>query len=400
MYRALVFLVAVLSLFSASAATAGTPSASGTCTKIGAKTTIKKVAYTCVKSGSKKVWAKSSSVKPTLAPVTEPTKTATPPLVPEPKPEIPTSFDDLFEKRTGISWSAWSQVSKTVATSSPRSGKLEVYTGPNTTPYFDDYPRVIGLVSRAFPNFAIPARTVVIRYAYSDLHWAEDFMKSAVSAQEYDQLQRNESGHLVDSNCQMTEQSCGGAKAITSLSGVAFILQGIQKQVNRKDPTQDARVFQGQVEAHEFFHTMQDIAVKISSAKGNVWGLRWLVEGGAEWAQNVTMNSDSYEAYLTFLKNDCQGMCATMTEAQILEFLELGERATDKYERWLGYNLGSRIIEVLVALRGQESILEIYTKIADGATFDSAFKAIYGIEWKKAKPSIAKAIASNIADRS
>jgi hypothetical protein len=58
--------------------------------------------------------------------------------------------------------------------------------------------------------------------------------------------------------------------------------------------------------------------------------------------------------------------------------------------------MGSLVIEALVSLKGQDSILEIYAQMGNKLTFNQAFKAVYGVEWSYAIPILAKTIHANL----
>jgi hypothetical protein len=57
------------------------------------------------------------------------------------------------------------------------------------------------------------------------------------------------------------------------------------------------------------------------------------------------------------------------------------------------YNVGAKVAEALVVLKGVDSILEFYRLGAQGQTFESAFQTIYGISWTEAKPILVEAIS-------
>ncbi len=81
------------------------------CKKAGTTSTINGLKYTCVKSGKKLVWSKGVKVS-TPAPTPTPTVTPSPTPTPTPTPTaepivLPTSFEDLYEKRKGVSLAAW-----------------------------------------------------------------------------------------------------------------------------------------------------------------------------------------------------------------------------------------------------------------------------------------------------
>ena len=90
-----------------------------------------------------------------------------------------------------------------------------------------------------------------------------------------------------------------------------------------------------------------------------------------------------------------------VTETFIADFMDLSHYK----DNWSGFNkdwnyqLGSRIIEALVAIKGPESIIEFYDQMSQKIGFENAFKNVYGISYSDAIPIIAKTIAANFNGR-
>ncbi len=307
----------------------------------------------------------------------------------------PTSFDNLYENRAGISQAAWSKASETIKASKAKYGDLEIYTGPNTKPYFDDYPTAVSLVSRLFPSRSEPTKTIVIRFNYKDLGWAENITREKLNASDYDQIQRSENNQFVSGNCEAATSNCRGARQQTGNSGVSVIMQGVENQLDANDPTAKLRFYSGMLEAHEYFHALQRIPIM---GKSNVWPHAWFREGSAEWVQNVTINHTDFNKYQEYLRLDCNPICLRLSEADIAEFLDKsnGESAGPKFDRWLNYSLGSHVIEVLVALKGPDTLIEMYAQMSTRINFAEAFKNIYGVEWSYVIPILAKTIHANL----
>lgn len=307
----------------------------------------------------------------------------------------PTGFSNLYENRAGISNAAWSKISESVKNNKDKSGEIEILTGPNTKPYFDNYALVKELVSRAFPKQLEPTRTLVIRYNYKDLQWAEEVTRSRLTPAEYDHLNRIEGGKLVSSNCDVTTSNCPGAKQQTTTSGLSIILQGVENSYDRFDETGRLRFSKGMLEAHEYFHSLQRIPI---TGKTDLWPHAWFREGSAEWIQNVVMNYNNFEAYLNFFNYDCKPSCLELSEGDIREFLNSAKenQLPQKFDPWLNYNLGSRFIEVFVALKGQDILIDMYAEMGKKLSFDQAFKNIFGLEWNEAIPILAKTVYANL----
>ena len=400
------------------------PKAGSLCKKVGKTQTFKGKTFTCVKSGKKVVWrleatksaapaptpALTSTPSPTTIPTPTPTitpspqSTPTPSLSPTPSPSptpivTPKSFADLYENRKGISFAAWRKSSDIMATSKPKVGALEIHTGPNTKPYFDDYLTAVSLVSRLFPNRLEPSKTLIIRYNFKDLEWAEKLTKEKLTAEEYSQLQSAEENRLVGSNCDTKTQDCRGAKQQTApTSRVSVILQGIENALDVYDPTAEVRSRSGMLEAHEYFHALQRIPIM---DKTRVWPHAWFREGSANWVQNIAINNKDFDKYREYIRQTCSPICLRLSEAQIIEFFETSNEnyTAPKFDRWLNYSLSSHVIEALVALKGPDTLIDLYEQMGKKLTFDQAFMATYGVEWSYALPILAKTVYANLNEK-
>jgi hypothetical protein len=68
-----------------------------------------------------------------------------------------------------------------------------------------------------------------------------------------------------------------------------------------------------------------------------------------------------------------------------------------QYDSWLAYNLGSRFIEIMVAIKGQDSLIQLNKEMATKVGFARAFENVYGFPWSKAAPIIAKVVSADIS---
>jgi len=344
------------------------------CTKAGITEVVKGKSYTCIKSGKKLVWSKGVSklAKPISA--------------------APTSFSNLYENRDGIAYAAWKSTAESIATGKSNVVNLKIYIGPNTTaPKYKTPEIAIGLVSQAFSKYKTPENVHVIQYSVGDVQWAEDKVKSMIDVSAYNELNRNENGRLVDSNCGKTD--CYGAKQISTRSGIAFVLQGVPTGINN-DPLRVARLELGQLDAHEFTHAMQ--RATITGLQTKEWQNNWILEGSAELAQNLVMSYKSYDEYMKWRKLDSQefyGKNTKITTAFMTTYLAAtgAEECRNNNEPCYKYNLGSRIMEIFVALKGPGVMLDLFREYALQG-FEPAFQSIFGVTWAEASPIINKTI--------
>ena len=427
--KAGIALIAAVLVLSSSQVISAAPIKTGSsCSKAGKVAVAKEKKYTCIKKGKKLTWSKGVRIKsaapaptPTVSISSTPTPEASPtpsitatpepsptPSVtavasptPEPSPSpttpppAPKDFSDLYENRAGISQSAWSKSSEIIKASKAKYGTLEIYTGPNTKPYFDDYPTAVSLVSRLFPNRLEPSKTIVIRYKFVDLDWADRTFREKIGEAQYQQMNSTENGKLVPSVCNANTKDCPGAMQQTSNMGVSVIFQGVQNSDNPNDATGKMRFYSGMLEAHEYFHAIQRIPIM---GKTEVWPHAWFREGGAEWVQNLAINYQDFKTYSDYLRLDCAFECQRLSESEIVEFLQTAKAnyVPAKFHQWLNYSLGAYIIEALVALKGADTLVEMYAQMSNRISFDQAFKNTYGVEWSYAIPILAKTIYANL----
>jgi hypothetical protein len=422
----LTVVISALFLSGIAVVNAATPKTGAPCAKSGIKQVFQGKTFACIKSGKKLVWSKGVAVKivskqsitPSIGitptPITSPTESPTPISTPSPSaiPSIsptptptstptptptptPTSFENLYENRSGISATAWRRSSKIIMENKAKFGSLEIYTGPNSKPYFDDYPMAVGLVSKLFPNQAEPTKTIVIRFRFIDMEWADSKFKEVFGDSQYQQMNTTENGKLVPSQCNSLTKNCPNSMQQTSRLGTSLILQGIQNSDDPNDATGKMRTYSGMLEAHEYFHSLQRIPIM---GKSEIWPHAWFREGGAEWVQNMAVNFDDFKTYSDYLRLDCAYECQKLTESEIAEFLRTAKEnyLPSKFPQWLNYSLGSHVVEALIALNGPDVLIDMYAQMAKQISFDQAFKNIYGVEWSYAIPILAKTIYANL----
>ena len=376
MNKKLIAFLSILSLFLTLPLTStnAAAKAGGACNKAGITSVVSSKTYTCIKSGKKLVWDKG---------VTKSAKVIA---------AAPTSFSNLYENRNGIAYAAWKVTADSIAAGKSNVVNLKIYVGPNTTaPKYKTPEIAIGLVSQAFSKYKTPENVHVIQYSVADIQWAEDKVKSLIDTASYNQLNRNENGRLVDSNCGKTD--CFGAKQVSTNSGTAFILQGVPTGSNN-DPLIVARLELGQLEAHEFTHAMQ--RATIAGLQTKDWQNNWVLEGAAELAQNLVMSYKSYDEYMKWRKLDSQefyGKNTKITTSFMTTYLAAtgAEDCRNNNEPCYKYNLGSRIMEIFVALKGPGVMLDLFRESALQG-FEPGFQSVFGITWAEASPIINKSI--------
>ena len=383
-----------------------------------------------------------TSVSPTPSPTPTPTPTITP--TPEPTPSVtfteppmkfadklwsrgtngvfpieketyaipaimPTGWDDVYEKRLGIPYQAWLGVSKNIA-SNPISkvGNVEILVGPNTVPNFAEIKSKMDLVSRALPSAKNASSLRVFAFNFKDHVWADETFKR-LYANETTAF-RNRHVNPAKEICPQQREVCFAQAFVDSnLKGVIFLGmtdKGSREQLNQTF-SEYARASLGYVIGHEYLHTIQRVIL------GERWFQRdytppsWFNEGSAVFMENAASNKDSFDTFMQFrdvdsklLYADCPyDFCVKIDEAKVLDYLSLSHRQSnwDNFPYAMKYEMSARIIEILVALKGPESIIRLVEVMSTQKTFDRAFEEVYGVSYELAKPKIAKIVAEQFS---
>ena len=138
----------------------------------------------------------------------------------------------------------------------------------------------------------------------------------------------------------------------------------------------------------------------------------WFISGGETYGYLMTQTADSsqslekaigsplLDAMDYFLKTNRANIAKEFGKpfnlAWLNNFLDIKNSNTTWAEintmNDLGYTLGIRIIQILIALKGPSVIFDIPNLMSQGQSFDQAFQSIFGLSWTAAKPEIARTI--------
>lgn len=369
------------------------------CPEVGKTENVGSKKFTCVKSGKKLVWNKGVAIPVKATPVSKwPIPSA-----------LPTSFENLYENRAGVAYAAWQNTAKAISQNSAKKPGIEITVGPNTTPWSRNHEEVISQVSKAFSKLALPKKLYIIFHNYSDIAWAEGKVKEILPPNEFEEWMRNENG--VGSNCRAEIKDCLGGKQRASRDGSASILlMGVSNQVGMlvlngasygNLGAEEANK-KGMVLAHEYIHTLQN--APFATTQNYDFSYRpptWMWEGAATFFQDSVINSTSYENYMEYRKVSIGGYIERegIKEALVTEFLDLKKWTMSAqhggFNPDYSYQLGERIIEILVALKGPDAVQGFFDQMSQKNGFEAIFKNTFGIAYEDAIPIIAKTLAAN-----
>ena len=361
------------------------------CKKAGQLSTSSGVKYTCVKSGKKLVWNKGVAVKkpaPTPTAIGDPIgavgSTPTPTPTPTAKPVITTlTFDDLVENYTEISRIAWTKSRDAIQASTKKAPPFRVSIGPNTELIYKTPEIAFDLVSKLYSGYEVSPNLVVLSFNFADVDWAVTQMQKEVPVVD--------SRWIKGSACK-TKATCWG--------GGVFIDDKDRALLVITTEIKDANHLTGTLEAHEYTHAIQqNQMVKVYQLwpMTEPWPPTWYVEGHAEFSQNAAIYYKSFEEYLSSRKEVIQELIKgpKYTSDYMQEFFSVKQNEDwyKKYDSWRQYDIGSMFAEILVAIKGPASTMEMWKLAGLGIKFEDAFEKIYGISFAKALPIMSKAIA-------
>jgi hypothetical protein len=442
--RARVVLVLLIAFSLAAPSTSAAVKAGSKCNKAGATATVAGKKLTCIKSGTRLVWNKGVAIKkpsPVATPTPTPTPVATPTPTPTPTPtqtatpltfteklwsrgvngvfpiesetfpiptQVATTWQNAYANRDGIPYQAWSAISKNIASSPSKLGNIEILIGPNTTPNFADIKLRLELVSKALPKAKNVSKARVFAFNFKDAGWADTTFK---------QLYINESTAFKNRHKDAVWEICPKQREVcfqqafvdSNLDGVIFIGmtdRGSREQLNQIY-SEYSRAFKGVVIGHEYLHTIQRVIL------GERWFQQaynppsWFNEGMAVFMENAAANNSTFDSFMQFrsvesaiMYPDCpQTFCVKIEKEQVQSFLSIYNYSSNwsTYPYAMKYQMSARIIEILVALKGPDSLTEVYEYMATSKTFEQAFEHVYGISYEAAKPIITSIVVDQIA---
>jgi hypothetical protein len=332
------------------------------CAKAGIKKVESGLTYTCVKSGKKLVWDKGVVVMT--------------------YPAGPTSFDDLVENWRGISHAAWSKSSAVIKASSAKAPAFTFIKGPNTVLQYKDPAKAFDLVARLYTGFSSASDATVMSFNYADREWAQAKMK---------ELQPNSTYQWITYTACATKETCWGGGMFTDEAAKGLLVLTTE--------VVDLNHISGTLEAHEYTHAVQQNQMKRPQPWPPVdtWPPTWYLEGQANFSQNAAIYYQSFEQYFSNRRAVSQGLFSNkIVNSQWIEQYFSTDPlsvAFNEYDRYRQYDLGGMLVEVLTAIKGPASTMEVWKLCGTGLKFNEAFEKVYGASFDSVLPKISKAIA-------
>ena len=330
--------------------------AGSVCKKAGITSVVSIKTYTCIKSGKKLVWNKGVKVVAVIA-------------------KAPTSFDDLVQNYEGIAYSAWSKSNAAITAANDVAPPFKALTGSKTTLAFKNPASAYDLVARLYSGYKSTSAMTVLSFSYDDREWAQEQMK---------QLQPKSTWQWITETACATRAKCWGGGMFTDEKENGLLVMTTE--------VLDDNHLSGTLDAHEYSHAIQQNQMRRPTVwpETSDWPPAWYREGQATFTQNASIYYQSFDLYLKNRKSISTELYrdSKITSGWIQEFFTVNQPSS-----WFNYDLGAMLVEVLTALKGPGSTMEIWKLMGTGSNFESAFEKVYGISFVKSLPIISKAIA-------
>lgn len=382
------------------------------CTKAGIKKISAGKSYTCIKQGKKLVWSKGTAIAvakpaPTNSPAAETVAApiATASAEPASKyPAVPTSFDDLWEKRDGIVYGVWSKVTEEYKRNKGTMPPLEIHRGANTPTYIPEEKLKVALleVAQLYADYPMPKKVVLFYYSRADL---ESMTKKAqeIMGPEFQKAYDAHGGPLVKCN---VPGDCDDGDAYVGVDGTAYMAVGLSIK-----PTADmkSRYEVANAETTEFYHCIQNNFYSLNkSSAPNVNGLsapnkppHWLSASSENTTSIVLANKDSFEEFEKTqkgFKSWARNLGLDFTTDWVDSYVDIknvNNMWSNNRFNGPGRNsmlMGGMINNILISIKGHSIMLDFHKEMSAGLTFEETFKKIFGVTWTSVSPLISKVV--------
>jgi len=352
------FLCSILGLtlvVSSIPAVAAQAKAGASCKTQGITSTVNNLKYTCLKSGGKLVWSAGKKV-----------------LTPKPSvsaaPEIATiTFENLESNAEKIVQTAWAKSNPLWTKYEKKIQGVQLLFGPTKKPLncFGGL-HEITKISNFWGKYKQPEKSILIYAAPVDAKWVqEEFIRTTGSA-----------GPVLGST------TVGRASVTTNGIGqINFYVSG------QETPSGCG----GGIEKHEYTHLVQ-FSQRAKSGQLLISGPpTWFVEGQAEFAGGSEFPLEYYKKFNFANRFLPQNSLKDSEPSTIAAHLQ-GTTTLSGAD----YTLGFLVIEILAAIGGPHSTMDVFVEMANGKSFSEAFEAVYKISWASAVPIISNVVSAQI----
>ena len=374
------------------------------CKRVGLISIISDTKYTCIKSGNRLIWDKGVRIRqpkpastfqasPAPSPTPTPSNTFSVELDLPKEEQAPwlqpnlfrdysikpiNSISELSNRYMDFHYLAWAAFQDAVSVKNNHPIDIAIEVGPNSKECSTNAKRAIQLIQNLYSDANLPRKLHLLFVDTADNDWAKKRTAELT--------QGSKPGGINEPDLNPSGISTSTGEAILWSSNSCLNL----------DPNS---LHAGDI-AHGYTHAIQRFQF-MSNFSGPLWGgvPRWLFEGGATFSENVTERGGSYFSWSL----SAQFHDRTIKEYNLdfyRSFLKY-EKATSGNASWgpteawpnqRSYDVGSLVCEALIAIKGPDAIINLYSDFASTQDFDTSFKNIFGITWTEAEPYVSEAI--------
>jgi hypothetical protein len=172
------------------------------------------------------------------------------------------------------------------------------------------------------------------------------------------------------------------------------------------DPNNVSNSISGTLEAHEYAHSIAQSISNAARPSVNLlkypWPPNWYWEGLAQFSQHASIYFNSFDKYSEYRKKSSGEIFSNsfLNAKYIEEYFQINltNEWDSKHPRWRQYDLGAMLVEILVAIKGPDSAMQLFTESVNSGGFESAFQRIYGTSFESALPAISRTIALELGN--
>jgi len=350
------FLCSILGLTlvaSSMPAVAAQAKAGASCKTQGITSTVKNLKYTCLKTGGKLVWSAGKKVS---TPKSSASKT----------PQIAAiTFENLESNIENIAQVAWAKSNPLWTKYEKKIQSVQLLFGPTKKPLncyggLHEFTKV----SNFWGKYKQPEKTIAIYATQDDNKWAAaEFLRTT-----------------------------GTSGPVNRGAGVASVnAQGVGQIVFHVNGQETPSGCGGGIEKHEYTHIVQ-FSQRSKSGQLLISGPpTWFVEGQAEFASGSEFPLEYYKKFNLLNRFLPQNSLKDSEPSTIAAHLQGTASLTGA-----DYTAGFLVIEILSAIGGPYSTMDIFVEMANGKSFSEAFEAVYKISWASAVPIISNVVSAQI----
>lgn len=300
----------------------------------------------------------------------------------------PTNFDDLLGNEAAITYWAWKSAADQIRSAPEPVITIISLLGPKSFRVNENFKSPIFNTAKLYHKLPQPKLVNIIHYTFQDKAWAQKTYEG------FNPYKTGEERATQAWNYCRTETTCWGGGVDNDQNGEAIIFLAQQRS-----NFQEANHTSGTLEAHEFTHNIQ-MASLWKEGRNDRTMPSWFWEGMAQYSQAAAVYFEDINKYRKERKRVTEELVRPNTiynSDWINNFLSSSSGDWNhwrQYETWRLYDIGAHLVEILVAVKGIDSIGEMLTAMSIGKSYSQAFEEIYGVAWSEARPKISKAISS------